>query len=247
MAAASDDLRQARIRRAAPGGLRAHHRRHPPVGTIALLVLGSWRLSEGAITAGELVAAMALFGVLAFPMRVVGFFLEELPRSVVWPANGSTGCSPPVPTVDGPSPTGELPPAPLGVERAGLRLSDHQRPPRCSTASSFTVEAGDRRARRFHRGGQVDALPAARAPRRTRRGTIRLGGVDVARSRLPTLRAATAIVFQESFLFADSLREHRLSTGATDPDLAEAVRIAQADRFIEAMPQGSTPSSASGA
>ena len=44
----------------------------PNLGTIALLWLGAWRLSTGDITTGELVQAMALFGILAFPFRIVG-------------------------------------------------------------------------------------------------------------------------------------------------------------------------------
>ena len=55
----------------------------PTSGTVALLAVGSWRISEGALSTGDLVQAMALFGILAFPMRVVGFLLEELPRAVV--------------------------------------------------------------------------------------------------------------------------------------------------------------------
>src|SRR6188474_1127936 len=55
----------------------------PNLGTIALLWLGAWRMSTGDITTGELVQAMALFGILAFPFRIVGFLLEELPRAVV--------------------------------------------------------------------------------------------------------------------------------------------------------------------
>ena len=48
-----------------------------------MLWLGAWRVSTGALTTGELVQAMALFAILAFPFRVVGFLLEELPRAVV--------------------------------------------------------------------------------------------------------------------------------------------------------------------
>ena len=55
----------------------------PNFGTIVLLWLGAWRVADGAITTGELVQAMALFGILAFPFRIVGFLLEELPRAVV--------------------------------------------------------------------------------------------------------------------------------------------------------------------
>ena len=48
----------------------------PNLGTIALLSVGAWRISTGTISTDELVQAMALFNILAFPMRVVGFLLE---------------------------------------------------------------------------------------------------------------------------------------------------------------------------
>src|SRR3546814_1867379 len=55
----------------------------PNLGTVLVLWLGAWRVSSGDVTTGELVQAMSLFGVLAFPFRVLGFLLEELPRAVV--------------------------------------------------------------------------------------------------------------------------------------------------------------------
>ncbi|MEI2700245.1 MAG: ABC transporter ATP-binding protein [Microthrixaceae bacterium] len=55
----------------------------PNLGTIALLVAGAWRIDSGHATPGQLVQAVALFGWLAFPMRIVGFMFESMPRSVV--------------------------------------------------------------------------------------------------------------------------------------------------------------------
>ncbi len=55
----------------------------PSLGTVALLVAGAWRIDSGAATPGQLVQAIALFGWLAFPMRIVGFMFEAMPRSVV--------------------------------------------------------------------------------------------------------------------------------------------------------------------
>ncbi len=55
----------------------------PNLGTVALLVAGAWRIDTGQATAGDLVQAVALFGWLAFPMRIVGFMFEAMPRSVV--------------------------------------------------------------------------------------------------------------------------------------------------------------------
>ena len=55
----------------------------PNIGTIVLFLVGAWRIDSGAVTPGDLVQAASLFSILAFPMRVLGFFLEELPRAVV--------------------------------------------------------------------------------------------------------------------------------------------------------------------
>ena len=242
MAHASDLLRDARI---AVGRLRAVFEPTidaiPSVATVALLVIGAWRVSTEAITAGDLVAAMALFGVLAFPMRVVGFFLEELPRGVfaseridaVLEARAAL-------TVDD-GRTASLPEHPLSVEVARLAFSypgtdGH----RVLDDLSFRVEAGKVVALVGSTGAGkttlcqllVHLVPADA-------GTIRLGGVDVTTVPLPELRAATAIVFQESFLFADSLRSNIvLSTDASDDELEAAIAVAQADRFIADLPQG---------
>ena len=55
----------------------------PSLGTVALLLVGAWRIDTGEATPGELVQSVALFGFLAFPMRIVGFMFESMPRSVV--------------------------------------------------------------------------------------------------------------------------------------------------------------------
>jgi ABC-type multidrug transport system fused ATPase/permease subunit len=71
------------------------------------------------------------------------------------------------------------------------------------------------------------------------RGQIRLGGVDLARVRTDDLRRAAALVFQESFLFADTVGENiGLDTAAAPDEVREAARIARADGFIERLPRG---------
>ncbi|MGH9113960.1 MAG: ABC transporter transmembrane domain-containing protein, partial [Acidimicrobiales bacterium] len=84
LAGAARELRSARL---TVGRLRATFEPAldalPNLGTIALLGIGAWRVSDGAISTGQLVQAMALFGILTFPMRVLGFLLEEMPRAVV--------------------------------------------------------------------------------------------------------------------------------------------------------------------
>jgi ABC-type multidrug transport system fused ATPase/permease subunit len=54
----------------------------PSIGTLAVLLLGAWRLQTGAISVAELVSVAFLFTVLAFPVRAIGWVVAELPRSV---------------------------------------------------------------------------------------------------------------------------------------------------------------------
>ncbi|MBF9133557.1 ABC transporter ATP-binding protein [Plantactinospora sp. S1510] len=54
----------------------------PSLGTVAVLLVGAVRLSQGAVTITELVSVAFLFTVLAFPVRAIGWVLAELPRSV---------------------------------------------------------------------------------------------------------------------------------------------------------------------
>lgn len=55
----------------------------PNIGILAVLVVGAWRVDQGLITAGTLITFAYLFRLVALPMRVFGWLLGELPRSVV--------------------------------------------------------------------------------------------------------------------------------------------------------------------
>ena len=55
----------------------------PTLATVVLVAVGAWRIVEGAINAGELIGFVALFGLLSWPMRFIGWILAELPRAVV--------------------------------------------------------------------------------------------------------------------------------------------------------------------
>lgn len=81
-------------------------------------------------------------------------------------------------------------------------------------------------------------------------GTIRIGGLDLRRAKVASLRAAVSYVGQETFLFSDTLREN-IRTGrrdATDDEVIEAARVAQAHDFIMALPKGyDTPVGENGA
>ncbi len=71
-------------------------------------------------------------------------------------------------------------------------------------------------------------------------GSLTLGGVDVRKYDLDTLRSAVAMVLQKNELFSGTIAEN-LRWGdekATDEEIKEACRLACADEFINAMPKG---------
>ena len=55
----------------------------PDVGVVVLVAVGAWRVGNGVISTGQLVQAVALFSVLVFPLRVIGYFFGDLPPAVV--------------------------------------------------------------------------------------------------------------------------------------------------------------------
>ena len=71
-------------------------------------------------------------------------------------------------------------------------------------------------------------------------GSVLVGGVDVRDYSIHALRDAVAMVLQKNQLFAGTIRDN-LRWGneqATDEEIAEACRLAQADEFIRAFPDG---------
>ncbi len=55
----------------------------PNIGILAVLLVGAWRVDQGLLTPGALVTFAYLFRLIALPMRVFGWLLGELPRAVV--------------------------------------------------------------------------------------------------------------------------------------------------------------------
>ena len=71
-------------------------------------------------------------------------------------------------------------------------------------------------------------------------GTVSINGVDLRDMRIADLRSSVAIALQQNVLFASSIRENigYAAADVTDDDISNAARIACADVFIEALPQG---------
>jgi ABC-type multidrug transport system fused ATPase/permease subunit len=238
LAAAADELRKERVE---VGRLRAFFEPAldalPNLGIIAILAVGSWRISEGAISPGDVVQAMALFTLLAFPMRVVGFLLEEMPRAVVATERLDRVLA--VDVAPDPHDHASPPASPAEVEVRDLRYSYPSGDP-VLTDVSFSLAAGEVVALVGPTGcGKstlCELLVGLVAPDS---GTIQVHGLAPDRLRRDTRRDLLALVFQESFVFADTVQENVLVGTDHGPDrLAHALEVAQATRFVAGLPAG---------
>jgi ATP-binding cassette subfamily B protein len=202
-----------------------------------LLAAGSWRLSSEAITVGTLVQFISLFQLLAFPMRMIGYVLAEIPRAVVGRERLHGVFSERVDVL--PARHGrDLPTGPLGLSvdsvsfsYDGHRVLDHVSfdvAPRESVALVGPTGSG--------KSTLAELLVRLADPDS---GVIALGGVDLRELAPGRLQQAASAVFQRSFLFATTIKENiSLETPVSDAELKSAARLAQADGFIEDLPDG---------
>ena len=242
MRSASDDLRRerlviGRLRAAFEPGLETL----PIIGTIALLAVGASRVDAGVITTGDLVQAMTLFGILAFPMRVVGFLLEELPRSVVSRErivnvldtdHAVHAAITPDPERHRHLPAGPLP---LVVEQVSFGYGADP----VLRDVSFRVAPGEIVAVVGSTGsGKSTLCSLLTGLARPSSGEIRLADVPLRHTDPNDLRGAVALVFQETFLFADTVHENlTLGSHVDEGNLRWAIDIAQAG-FVDDLPAG---------
>lgn len=74
----------------------------------------------------------------------------------------------------------------------------------------------------------------------TTEGTVTVGGLDVRSYDLKTLRDSVAMVLQKNQLFSGTIKDNLRwgNENATDEEMTEACRLAQADDFINSFPDG---------
>ncbi|MBQ8551474.1 MAG: ABC transporter ATP-binding protein [Clostridia bacterium] len=74
----------------------------------------------------------------------------------------------------------------------------------------------------------------------TTEGSVRVGGADVREYDLDTLRGSVAMVLQKNLLFSGTIKENLRwgNKDATDEEITEACRLAQADEFVRSFPDG---------
>ncbi len=71
-------------------------------------------------------------------------------------------------------------------------------------------------------------------------GSVKVGGVDVREYDIKSLRDSVAMVLQKNQLFSGTIKDNLRwgNENATDEELIEACKLAQADEFVNSFPQG---------
>src|SRR3954451_5540045 len=211
----------------------------PSLGTLAVLLIGAVRVADGATDPGELVAIAYLFTLLALPIRAIGWVLADLPRALA-------GYDRVTPVLDA---TGETPygpeAAPAGSGGAGLGVQDVG-----FTFDGQTQATLDGVTFDVPAGSTVAVVGPTRAGKSTLAGLlvrlvdpvggrVLLDGLDLRRLREGELSAQAAFVAQSAFLFDDTVRGNiTLGADFADQDVWAALRVAAADDFVAALPEG---------
>jgi ABC-type multidrug transport system fused ATPase/permease subunit len=167
-------------------------------------------------------------------LRVFGFFLEELPRSVVALDRVDRVMATDVENRSG---VASLPDAPLAirVRRLCVAYGEHD----VLTDVNLDVPAGGVAALVGPTGsGKSTLMEAIAGLLDPSSGSVQLGQVAIDDVSAKEWSAAVAIAFQESFLFTDSIDQNVGLGVRSDAEITEALAVAQADTFVAALPDG---------
>ncbi len=212
----------------------------PNLGVLAVLLVGATRVAAGQTSPGDVVSIAYLITLLAFPIRAIGWVLGELPRGVVGYRRVHAVLS-----------------AEEHTDYGKQRLADHTGPAALDLgAVEFAYESAPDTPvlrgvnARIEPGRTVAIVGATGSGKSTLAtllarladptgGVIRLDGTDLRDLAKGEVPRAVALVAQQTFLFGESVRANvGLADEPSETELRDALRIAQAEQFVDALPDG---------
>jgi ATP-binding cassette subfamily B protein len=211
----------------------------PALGLVGILWFGGHQVLEGNLTVGDIVAANLYVLMMIWPLRMIGMLLAQLPRSAA--ASGRINdVLVTDPAIEDFPHAKSLPEGPGRVEFEDVTFGYGTDRPVLDHMDLVVP------------GGQAIALVGATASGKSTvarliprfydidSGHIRVDGADVRDARLRDVRRAVGLVFEDTFLFSDTVRSN---IAFADPEasmeaVARAAKLAGADDFVRELPDG---------
>jgi ATP-binding cassette subfamily B protein len=212
----------------------------PNIGLALILFVGGRQVIDGSLTLGQFTAFYAYLLMLISPMRTLGYMLSASQRAT---ASGARifQILDRAPRMTEPEGAPPLPPGHgrVSLNGVGLTFDGATRP--ALTGIDLEVEPGQTVALVGSMGAGKTALVSL-LPRLydATEGSVQIDGADVRSVELASLRQAVAVVTDDPFLFSATVHENiaYARPDATREEVERAARAAQADSFIQSLPEG---------
>ena len=191
----------------------------PNLLNIALIVLGSYRVKSGNMSVGELSSFIYLFSLLVFPLRIIGYLFSEIPHSVAgWRRINEV--------LDEKllrDPAMDIRSTQHGV---GIEIKD------CYFGHQFQSPILNNLNLKIDQGKTV-ALVGATGCGKTTLLHLISGLISPTSGDIAVQSGGVSLVFQEAFLFAESLRYNiTLDSQISTESVQRALEISQCNDFI---------------
>jgi len=211
----------------------------PTLALVGILWYGGHQVLAGNLSVGDVVAANLYVLMLIWPLRMIGMLVGQLPRSAA-AAGRINAVLLTDPAIEDAPHARPLPDGPGTVQFEDVTFSYGRGP---AVLDGLSLEI---------RGGEAVALVGATASGKTTIarliprfydtpvGHVRIDGADVREARLSDVRRAIGIVFEDTFLFSDTVRNNIAFADPNAPSEAvvRAARLAGADQFVRELPDG---------
>ena len=197
----------------------------PSLINILLIVLGAIRVKSGAMSIGDLTSFIYLFTLLVFPLRIIGYLFSEIPHSVAgWRRVREV--------ID--EPIGKDPNDVILFAKAGVAL--------CCTNVNFAHTANNPVLSDLSLEilcGKTVAIVGATGCGKTTLLHLMSGLIECDSGSIAVQPGGVGLVFQEAFLFAESLRFNiTLDSPISDLQVNQSLRIAECSDFVGDLTNG---------
>lgn len=209
------------------------------LATATVLLGGGWQVLSGTMTPGDLVVFVAYLKLAMRPLKDLAKYTGRIARATASGERVADLLDEPVEIADDPS-AAHLPRLRGDVSFEGVSVDDG-RGRAVFENLTLHIPAGQNVCLLGPSGAGKSTLAGLLVRSADpRSGRVRLDGIDISRATLTSVRASVSLLLQESVLFATTVRENirfgRLD--ATDAEVEEAARRADAHDFIAALPEG---------